>query len=92
LKEKEKKFLLFYFTFSDRQAPNYDSDCISVNANPNRDNVRGLTGEGESRYMYLPNPVQTIKSPAGVPLKVPKHEIFDGGFFASKEPIWSPDS
>jgi hypothetical protein len=25
-------------------------------------------------------------------LKVPKHEIFDGGFFASKEPIWSPDS
>ncbi len=27
-----------------------------------------------------------------VHLKVPKHEIFDGGFFASKEPIWSPDS
>ncbi len=27
-----------------------------------------------------------------VDLKVPKHEIFDGGFFASKEPIWSPDS
>ncbi len=25
-------------------------------------------------------------------LKVPKHEIFDGGFFASKELIWSPDS
>jgi hypothetical protein len=25
-------------------------------------------------------------------LKVPKHEIFNGGFFASKEPIWSPDS
>jgi hypothetical protein len=25
-------------------------------------------------------------------LKVPKHEIFDGGFFASKEPICSPDS
>jgi hypothetical protein len=25
-------------------------------------------------------------------LKVPKHEIFDGEFFASKEPIWSPDS
>jgi hypothetical protein len=25
-------------------------------------------------------------------LKVPKHEIFDGVFFASKEPIWSPDS
>jgi hypothetical protein len=25
-------------------------------------------------------------------LKVPKHEIFDGGFFASKEPIWSPDT
>jgi hypothetical protein len=24
-------------------------------------------------------------------LKVPKHEIFGGGFFASKEPIWSPD-
>jgi hypothetical protein len=25
-------------------------------------------------------------------LKVPEHEIFDGGFFAAKEPIWSPDS
>jgi hypothetical protein len=25
-------------------------------------------------------------------IKVPKHEIFDGGFFASKEPTWSPDS
>jgi hypothetical protein len=25
-------------------------------------------------------------------LKVPKHEIFDGGFFASKELTWSPDS
>jgi hypothetical protein len=25
-------------------------------------------------------------------LKVPKHEIFDGVFFASKEPIWSRDS
>jgi hypothetical protein len=28
----------------------------------------------------------------GSQLKVPKHEIFYGGFFASKEPIWSPDS
>jgi hypothetical protein len=27
-----------------------------------------------------------------VTLKVPKHEIFDDGFFASKELIWSPDS
>jgi hypothetical protein len=27
-----------------------------------------------------------------VVLKVPKHEIFDGVFFASKEPIWSRDS
>ncbi len=27
-----------------------------------------------------------------VRLKVPKHEIFYGGFFAAKEPIWSPDS
>ncbi len=25
-------------------------------------------------------------------LKVPKHEIFDSVFFASKEPIWSPDT
>jgi hypothetical protein len=23
-------------------------------------------------------------------LKVPKYEIFDGGFFSSKEPIWVP--
>ncbi len=29
------------------------------------------------------------KSRATVPLKVPKHEIFDFDFFASKEPIWS---
>jgi hypothetical protein len=35
---------------------------------------------------------ETKKSRATVPLKVPKHEIFDGGFFASKEPIWSPNS
>jgi hypothetical protein len=27
-----------------------------------------------------------------IPLKVPKHEIFDSVFFASKEPIWSPDT
>ncbi len=25
-----------------------------------------------------------------LPLQVPKHEIFDFDFFASKEPIWSP--
>ncbi len=28
----------------------------------------------------------------GRDLKVPKHEIFDGVFFASKEPIWFRDS
>jgi hypothetical protein len=30
IERKEKKILLFYFTFSDRQAPNYDSDCTAV--------------------------------------------------------------
>jgi hypothetical protein len=33
---------------------------------------------------------RTLQAQTG--LKVPKHEIFDVGFFASKEPIWSPDS
>jgi hypothetical protein len=34
----------------------------------------------------------TLGKQSGVLQKVPKHEIFDRGFFASKEPIWSPDS
>jgi hypothetical protein len=33
-----------------------------------------------------------VKSASFFFLKVPKHEIFYGGFFALKEPIWSPDS
>jgi hypothetical protein len=36
--------------------------------------------------------VKMFDCPLRLPVEVPKREIFDGGFFASKEPIWSPDS
>jgi hypothetical protein len=45
-----------------------------------------------TEWMLLMKKNKSQKSRASVPLKVPKREIFYGGLFALKEPIWSPDS